>query len=322
MGKFVFANTRVENLGRTTTQVIDNTVMTPESGYKFPTGMVRMNVTAIGTNQLARYALHTHHSMAECYFTGNAILYSPRNGIVPHNSRGHILDNVIVGADGTAIFLEDGTETGPVLRNYMIGTGGGSRGGDDGRFSTSSGLDMGHGGFGIWARGKLSLIQDNHAEGHFGRSPYAFFVHPNFLGDKRVPNVPGTPPELVGLTAHEIGKLVGGEGLQLQTYGGFVNNTAVGTFQVGLDFSYFGTQNALVGSIIEGANIRSLASSGMGLSTVHTNLLSLHDVTIEGTVADNTITGIWCNNCNGCTLQTPNVTLVVENVGTVRGGNC
>ena len=36
-------------------------------------------------------------------------------------------------------------ETGPVMNNYIIGTGGGSRGHDDGRFSSQLGLDMAHG---------------------------------------------------------------------------------------------------------------------------------------------------------------------------------
>ena len=259
MGKYIVKSTRIESFGRTTTALIDNSVLEEEIGYKFPDGLHRMNATKIGTNQIARYALHAHHQMMECWWTGNAILYSPRNGIVPHNSRAHVLNNIIVGADGSGIFIEDGTETGPVVGNYIIGTGGGTRGGDDGRFATQAGIDMGFGGFGIWSRGKLAMIMNNHCEGHFGRAPYAYFVHPLFLEDKVVPNVMGTPPEIVGLSAHDIGKLVGGEGLQIQTYGGFVNNTAVGTFQIGLDFSYFGTLNAEVGSIIEGARIRSLA---------------------------------------------------------------
>lgn len=323
MGTYVVANTRIEDFGRTTTELIDNTELEVVPGYRFPPGMARLTTTHVGTNQLARYALHAHHTLMEVFFTGNAILGSPRNGIVAHNSRVHVLDNTIVGADGTAIFLEDGTETGPVMRNFMIGTGGGSRGGDDGRFATQEGIDMGHGGFGIWARGKLALIQDNHAEGHFGRAPYAFFVHPLFVEDKRVPDVMGTPPELIGKTFHEIGNMIGGEGLQLQSYGGFIDNSAVGSFQIGLDMSYFGTANSEVGSVIEGAQIRSLAISGRGLSTIHSNIFTLNDVTLEGPAGvANSITAIWCNNCNGCTLQTPNTALTILNVETERGGNC
>jgi len=250
------------------------------------------------------------------------VIDSPRDGMVAHNSRVHILDNIIVGADGTGIFLEDSTETGPVTNNYIIGTGGGTRGGDDGRFSTQKGLDMAHGGFGIWCRGKLALVQGNHAEGHFGFAPYAFFVHPNFISDKRVPDVPGTPPDLIGKTMHEISTSING-GLQLQTYGGFVSNTAVGTFQHGIDLSYF-SNNAddEVGSIVDGAYIRALGYSGRGVSTTHIRIFSFNDVTIEGVVEGNTITGIWCNNCNKCSLQAPGTNLVYENLAVNKGGNC
>jgi len=147
-------------------------------------------------------------------------------------------------------------------------------------------------------------------------------VHPNFLGEKRIPDAPGTPPELVGKLLKDI-PVPDDNGLQLQTYGGFVNNSAVGTFIIGIDLSYFSrSENDEIGSIIQGADIVSLASSGRGISTTHSSVFTLDHVTIEGTVDDNSITGIWCNNCNGCTLATPNTTLVIENVDVVRGGNC
>jgi hypothetical protein len=56
-----------------------------------------------------------------------AIVGSPRNGFVAHNSRVKIFNNVVVGADGSAIFLESGTETGVVESNFVVGTGGGTR---------------------------------------------------------------------------------------------------------------------------------------------------------------------------------------------------
>mmetsp|Transcript_27096 Transcript_27096/g.44737 ORF Transcript_27096/g.44737 Transcript_27096/m.44737 type:complete len:728 (+) Transcript_27096:7-2190(+) len=178
-GKFEIRNVRIDNLGRTTTDMIDSTVMAVSPGYTFSDldPVARMEVSHHGVNQIARYALHAHHSTVEAYFTGNALLDSPRDGCVAHNSRVYIQDNVIVGAAGTGVFLEDGTETGPVTDNFIIGRGRGSRGHDDGRFAIQSGQDMAHGGFGIWARGKLALIQRNHAEGHFGVAPFAFFVH-------------------------------------------------------------------------------------------------------------------------------------------------
>jgi hypothetical protein len=321
-GRFEVRNARIENLGRTSTQLIDSTVMAPDADINLPPGQAKMIVSHRGSNQIARYAVHAHHSLVEAYFSGNAVLPFGRDGMVAHNSRVHILDNIVVGANGTGIFLEDGTETGPVVNNYIIGRGGGSRGGDDGRFSSQSGTDMAHGGFGIWCRGKLALVKGNHAEGHFGVSPFAFFVHPNFIEDKVVPDVPGTPAELVGKRLKNI-KPSHTNGLQLQSYGGFVNNSAVATFRIGIDLSYFSVgADDEVGSIIQEAFIKNLALDGIGISTTHSRLFTLDDVTIQGTVTQNTITAIWCNNCNGCTLQTPNTTLVIENVAVDRGGNC
>mmetsp|Transcript_25205 Transcript_25205/g.44169 ORF Transcript_25205/g.44169 Transcript_25205/m.44169 type:complete len:163 (-) Transcript_25205:448-936(-) len=146
-------------------------------------------------------------------------------------------------------------------------------------------------------------------------------VHPKFVETKVVPDIPGTPAALVGKTLKELGNVPGG--LHLQTYGGFEDNSAVGTFQIGIDLSYFGSSvDDTVGSIVQGAEIISLAKSGKGISTTHSTLFTLEEVTIEGEFPDNDLTGIWCNNCNGCTLSTPNVTLSILNVETVRGGNC
>jgi hypothetical protein len=184
---------------------------------------------------------------------------------------------------------------------------------------------MAHGGFGVWARGLLALVQGNHAEGHFGRSPYAFFVHPNFISDNIVPNVPETPSVLVGKSLKQIAKAFEYTGgMHLQTYGGFINNSAVATFQVGLDMSYFGGGlDDHIGSIIQGANIQALAKSGSGLSTAHSRIFTLNGVTLEGMVQNNTMTGIWCNNLgNGETLEIQSANLIIENVAVIRGGNC
>jgi hypothetical protein len=184
------------------------------------------------------------------------------------------------------------------------------------------GLDMAHGGFGIWCRGKLAMVRNNHAEGHFGFSPFAFFVHPNFVSTKVVPAVPGTPALLVGKSLKDIGSMTIG-GFHLQSYGGFKDNSAVATFKIGIDLSYFATSATdTVGSIVEGAKIRALAKSGHGISTTHSSLFTLNDVSIAGDFTVNTITGIWCNNCNNCTLRTPNTSLVISNVNKTRGGNC
>ena len=91
---------------------IDHILFNLQPFFKFHPNVDKMNVISLGTNQIARYALHAHHSLVEAYFTGNAVISSPRDGMVAHNSRVHMLDNVIFDADGTGIFLEDATETG------------------------------------------------------------------------------------------------------------------------------------------------------------------------------------------------------------------
>lgn len=84
---------------------------------------------------------------------------------------------------GSAILLEDGTETGDVKSNYVIGNGGGltDANSDSARFTPSQGMDFGHGGFAIWSRTVYSSIEDNVAEGVFGESPYAFFTHLKYV---------------------------------------------------------------------------------------------------------------------------------------------
>jgi len=149
-----------------------------------------------------------------------------------------------------------------------------------------------------------------------------FFVHPRFVEDKPVPDVPGTPAILVGKSRHEIWQVTSG-GTQLQSYGGFVGNTAVATFQNGIALSYFAsTSDDEVGSIINGAHIQALGSSGRGISTTHSRIFTLNDVTIEGMVENNQLYGIYCGSCNNCQLVTPNTNLIFENVNVDRGGNC
>ena len=56
-GKFEVRNTRIENFGRTTTELIDSTVMTP-TDLKFGdgpgSGIAQMNVTKLGANQIGK----------------------------------------------------------------------------------------------------------------------------------------------------------------------------------------------------------------------------------------------------------------------------
>lgn len=317
MGRFDVSDARFEDLGRTTTDALDLTAL-EDTGVELARGLARFVATHIGTNQIARYALHSHHSMIKVHWSGNVILNSPRNCMVMHNSFGDITDNVAVGCNGTAIFLESGTESGVVEGNFLIGTGGGTRGHDDGRFASGGGLDMAHGGFGIWARGMIAPIRYNHAEGVFGRSPYALFVHPLFVQDNVVPSVPGTNPALAGKTLKNIFYQ---QPVQLNTYGPFVNNTAFGTWRSALDLSYFSTPGVGVGHVIEGFDFTALAHSGQGIFTVHSPSFDLVDGYFEAKSPENAIVGVFCNNGQNA-LEVYYNNTVFDGVDVVRGGNC
>lgn len=317
MGQFDISNARFEGLGRTTIEALDNTVL-EDTGTELAAGLARLQATHMGTNQIARYALHSHHSMVKVRWSGNAVVDSPRNCMVMHNSFGDITDNVAVGCNGTGIFLESGTESGVVENNFLVGTGGGSRGHDDGRFASGGGLDMAHGGFGIWARGLLAPIRNNHAEGIFARSPFALFVHPLFISDNVVPMVEGTNPALSGKTLHEI---FYNNPVQLETYGPFVGNSAFGTWRSALDLSYFGRPGVGAGHVIEGFNFTALASSGQGIFMVHSFAFDLLDGNFEASYAGNTIVGEFCNNGDPPVLVYKNNTSF-NGFAVIRGGNC
>jgi len=155
------------------------------------------------TNPLGRYALHMHHLTQPFVLEGNvvtgtpyekdingtierAIAGSPKWGIVNHGSNGIIKGNIVVGAAGSGIVGEDGTEKGTVEGNLVIGTGRGTGGGDDGRFVSGKGLDLGYGGFGYWFKGPYLKIDGNIAAGYFKEGGYGFFFHPEYAVDPYV----------------------------------------------------------------------------------------------------------------------------------------
>ncbi len=55
-GKFDVRYVRLERMGRTTTAMIDSTIMAPSTGYSFAVpNLARMNVTKYGVNQIGTY---------------------------------------------------------------------------------------------------------------------------------------------------------------------------------------------------------------------------------------------------------------------------
>ena len=117
-----------KGLGRTTTDVVDDTVF-GEDG----------TLQRVAKNQRGRYALHLHHVAASCEtgmssaqafrLVDNVIEGAARWGLVIHDSHfGLIEDNVIYGFEGAGIVTEDGSESHNVFsKNFLIGLRAGER---------------------------------------------------------------------------------------------------------------------------------------------------------------------------------------------------
>lgn len=154
--------TEMRNLGRTTTDLLDNT------------GGVYGNISHYGTNQFGRYACHAHH----VHFTendpyvyklvGNSIWNTDRTRfpsgrkwlITVHNSHfGLIEDNVMVTGQGAGIMTETGNENGNLFSwNFIGNIRNWDRSEADGR---GWGLNTGFEGVGIWQRGTLNHFIGN-----------------------------------------------------------------------------------------------------------------------------------------------------------------
>lgn len=261
-----FNHAALVDMGRTTVAIRDDTVMDAAG-----------QPVHIGQNQRARYALHAHHVHEPVTFCGNTIfgqrsLYgSDRFGIVLHDSRGDIRSNIVVGARGSGIFLEDGSETGQVAENLIIGLGGGAAQGDDIRFAPLQGEDMAFGGFGIWARGPLMKIRRNIATGYFTQAAYGYHTHNNFVSGI-VPNVPGTPEELIG-------QRIRVSQVPIQLYGAFEDNVALGIFRHGLIIQYQQPTNA---ATIKNFTATMLGTNSEGVHLHHCTGITLENARISG----------------------------------------
>lgn len=264
---------RLYGLGRTTVAALDDARFS-DAG----------EVLQRGKNQQGRYALHAHHLAQEFLFEGNvvdgptimrhgserAIAGSPRWGIVNHDSAGTIRGNVVIGAAGSGVVGEDGTETGEVSRNLVVGTGGGSGENDDERFGKTRGEDMGHGGFGLWFRGPFLSVRDNVAVGHFNQAAYLFFVHPDFTRNS-IPDRPWIPADLRGKEQADL--------LSRNSLRGFSGNRAEGNFGAGGLMVFY----AQVPYEVSGLDL-DLVGGGeaRAVMTVHSEELSLVDSSIAG----------------------------------------
>lgn len=159
--------TRFQDLGRTDSfKRLDNTRKEAD------------NTTHIGTNQIARYAIHWHHCMGprregadrydpEVYqykFIGNTVDRATKWAVTIHGtSFGLMTDNVVYRAQGAGIVTEEGDEVGnKIMRNFVMRMQGTGHDGRDGieEADYKSG-NYGNGGSGFWFRRSGNIVRDN-----------------------------------------------------------------------------------------------------------------------------------------------------------------
>ena len=183
---------RFHELGRTDAfRDLDNTVIDVDG-----------NVTHIGTNQIARYALHFHHVAGPVNETntgyqfkiiGNTVDAAGKWGYVIHGTHyGLVQDNVAYDIQGAAFVTEDGTEiANEFVNNFAVRIQGN---GDDGKAGTKEG-DYGRGGDGFWARRSGNIYRNNVVANVSGAGQvFSGYYH----GDVRVPGFRGDMSHMSG----------------------------------------------------------------------------------------------------------------------------
>lgn len=137
------------------------------------------NVTHLGTNQVARYAVHFHHLMGpenptntgyQFQFVGNTVEGARKWAVTVHGASYGLLDrNVVYDAQGAGFVTEDGSEIENVFsQNIAIRIQGTHQ---DGKSGTEEG-DYGRGGVGFWFRRSGNDVSGNVA----ANCTYAGFV--------------------------------------------------------------------------------------------------------------------------------------------------
>ena len=174
----------------------------------------------IGTNQIARYSIHTHHLMGpevgktpahgnQFRIRGNAVMHDPKWGITIHGSHyGLIEQNVVYDAVGAGIITEDGSETGnKFYHNFVVG----NRGSGEDTYGREIGVDprpsdgppwhtigdFGHEGSGFWFDGAGNRVVGNVSANAF---KFGITIWSRFRGNPpvRVPLYQGADTHIEG----------------------------------------------------------------------------------------------------------------------------
>lgn len=129
-------------------------------------------------NLIGRYAVHFHlvsgaarESPAQI-FSGNAIVDSPKHGLVNHGGYVVAENNVTFAIHGSHFFTENGSEIGSFRNNLAVFSRGS---GDDVRARKTGVADFGHGGHGFWSQSPAVTVEDNYAF-HHAAAAYAIFA--------------------------------------------------------------------------------------------------------------------------------------------------
>lgn len=186
----------MESLGRTKASGLDSATFDSDG---HPTLDPVTGQPKVPTNQIGRYGcVHEHHNWGvkgmvgpQFVVEGNACRDPQRWGIAIHDSHfGLIKDNIVYGATGSGIVMEDGSETRNLVKGNLVVRVDGSGFGPESFGRTK---DLGHEGSCYWARGGNNDYEDNVCVA----PRWAAFMFFQNLGNKvRIPTAPGNDPRI------------------------------------------------------------------------------------------------------------------------------
>lgn len=215
-------------MGRTRAEALDDTV-------RDANGRVQLDANGqpdLGTNQRGRYPLHAHHLERSFVFADNLLDGGEKWGIALHQTDGVIRNNVVLHVNGAGIASEDGTETGLIERNLVIGDGRGSGVHDvtivNARPAERAANSFGHGGFGYWFASPLLNVKNNVAAGQFRFDGFNYFLFGK--AGLKLHEVAGSDPaNLAGISADVLaGKPFNPTGQPILRFTGNVADLALG----------------------------------------------------------------------------------------------
>lgn len=263
-------NALFKNLGRTTVDPIDNTVLNDQG-----------QVVRLGLNQAARYALHMHHANFPTVsqlgdkpafkMRRNVIVGAKRWGVSIHGSHfGLIEENIVIDAQGSGFVTEDGSETG----NRFIGNFAAViRGSGLKTDSRERGQGVGHEGSGFWLGSDNNFVENNVVSG-VRASGFTLF---RTESSKSLINIPGLsdggPTRLFGFFNNEVYG-AGGHGVRLwstkecsvcKSRKVYIDKTRVWNSTHGLKFDYHSDYYVLRNSLLVG----SLRPGSVGIRANH-----------------------------------------------------